>query len=154
MTKKRRSNQAVSEGVDIILLLGITIGLFGFLNYVVFSFSFEPSAPSVNLVGSIENGKIIIEHNGGDSLDGGTEIIITIESTESTTYENSISEISKNIGEWKLIVTNPDKNPDKWNFGESVQLTVDITGDDNIRAIVIDPSTNTLILSAVLQQKI
>ena len=54
MTKKRRSNQAVSEVVGVILLLGITIGLFGFLNYVVFSFSFQPSAPSVNLVGSID----------------------------------------------------------------------------------------------------
>ena len=72
MTKKRRSSQAVSEVVGVILLLGITLGLFGFLNYVVFSFSFQPSAPSVNLVGSIDKAtnKILIEHNGGESLDG------------------------------------------------------------------------------------
>jgi len=51
MTKNRRSNHAVSEVLSVALLLGITIALFGFLNYIVFSFSFEQSAPSVNLVG-------------------------------------------------------------------------------------------------------
>jgi len=137
MTKKRRSSQAVSEVVGVILLLGITIGLFGFLNYVVFSFSFQPSAPSVNLIGSIDktNGIITIEHNGGESLDGKTQIIITI---GNNTYQKSASEL--------LL-------KDTWNFGETVQFPYygDITGS-YIRAIVMDPSTNTLILSAVLQQ--
>jgi len=135
MTKKRRSSKAVSEVVGVILLLGITIGLFGFLNYVVFSFSFQPSAPSVNLVGSIENGKIIIEHNGGEPLDGTTQIIITIGSTTNLPF-SAIEHL------------NDINNDNKWNFGESVQYGP--VPDDYIRVIVIDPSTNSLILSAEL----
>ncbi|VVB60675.1 Uncharacterised protein [uncultured archaeon] len=141
MTKKRRSSQAVSEVLDIVLLLGITIGLFAFLNYIVFSYSFQPSAPSVNLVGSIDktNGIITIEHNGGESLDGKTQIIITIGSD--TTPSNVIDLLSDTNGDGK------------WNFGETVQFPYyGDTTSSYIRAIVIDPSTNTLILSAVLQQ--
>ena len=81
-------NHAVSEVLSVALLLGITIALFGFLNYIVFSFSFEPSAPSVNLIGSISADEtynnVVIEHNGGEPLDGNTEIIITIGSTTNT----------------------------------------------------------------------
>ncbi len=54
MTKKRRSSQAASEVLDIVLLLAITIALFAFLNYIVFSFSFDESSPSVSLIGSID----------------------------------------------------------------------------------------------------
>jgi len=135
MTKKRRSSQAVSEVVGVILLLGITIGLFGFLNYVVFSYSFQPSAPSVNLVGSIENGYIIIEHNGGEPLDGKTQIrLITETSTAEFIAIDHLSNINNN-------------HDDKWNFGETVQL--DYNGV-RTQVIVVDPTTNTLILSAVL----
>ena len=136
MTKKRRSNKAVSEVVGVILLLGITIGLFGFLNYVVFSFSFQPSAPSVNLVGSIDitNHKIIIEHNGGDSLDGTTQIVITIGSTTHPFTANDL--------------VNDLNNDNKWSLGETAQYIYP-SGSTNIRVIVIDTTTNTLILSTV-----
>jgi len=149
MTKKRRSSQAVSEVVDVILLLGITIGLFAFLNYVVFSYSFQPSAPSVNLVGSIDNGYITIEHNGGEPLDKST--IINIESNNAA-YNNqkSISDLLTITSGWNFNNINGDN---KWNFGETVQFgPVSIMNGEYIRAIVIDPSTNTLILSAILQQ--
>ena len=58
MTKKSRSNQAVSEVLDIVLLLGMTIALFAFLNYIVFSYSFDESSPSVSLIGSIDKVKM------------------------------------------------------------------------------------------------
>ena len=147
MTNKRRSNQAVSEVVGVILLLGITIGLFGFLNYVVFSFSFQPSAPSVNLVGSINitNHKIIIEHNGGDSLDGNTDIIVTIGNNPPD--QKSVSYLINHTTSltWNFNKINTDY---KWNLGETVQYIYP-SGSTNIRVIVIDTATNTLILSTV-----
>lgn len=146
MTNKSRSNQAVSEVLDIVLLLGITIALFAFLNYIVFSYSFDESSPSVSLIGSIDkvNNMINIEHNGGESLEGNTNVIITI---ESDVYQNTSRELLRDV--------NDDT---KWNIGEIVQFDYselyspeDIT-DKYIQALVVDLSTNTLILSAVLQQ--
>jgi len=154
MTKKRRQNQAVSEVLATVLLLGITIALFGFLNYVVFSFSFEPSAPSVSLIGSISTDEtfnnITIEHIGGESLDGTTEIIITV---GSMTNKSSVQDIIDGTPDWKLTPLKDDKNPDKWDFGETIQFNsrYDFT-DTYIQASVMDPPTNTLILSVTLQQ--
>lgn len=150
MTNKSRSNQAVSEVLDIVLLLGITIALFAFLNYIVFSYSFDESSPSVSLIGSIDkvNNMINIEHNGGESLEGNTNVIITI---ESDVYQNT---------SWELL---RDVNGDnKWNIGEIVQFDYselyspedieDIMDNLYIKVLVVDLSTNSLVLSGELQQ--
>jgi len=146
MTNKSRSNQAVSEVLDIVLLLGITIALFAFLNYIVFSYSFDESSPSVSLIGSIDkvNNMINIEHNGGESLEGNTNVIITI---ESDVYQNTSRELLRDVN-----------GDNKWNIGEIVQFDYselysheDIT-DMYIQALVVDLSTNSIVLSAELQQ--
>jgi FlaG/FlaF family flagellin (archaellin) len=153
MTKKKRSSHAVSEVLATVLLLGITIALFGFLNYIVFSFSFEPSAPSVNLIGSISADEtynnITIEHNGGESLERSTEIIITV---GSHTNKSSVQDIINGATDWKLNPSKDDKNPNKWDFGETIEFNsqYDFT-DTYIQVSVMDPSTNTLILSVILQ---
>ncbi len=151
MTKKK-ANHAVSEVLSTALLLGITIALFGFLNFIVFSYSFQPSAPSVDLIGSIEKtqNNITIDHEGGESLEGSTKIIITI---GSNTSQTTISDIITGVSGWKLITSSTDKNPDKWDFGEVIQFNshYDLT-DTFIQASVMDPSTNTLLLSVILQR--
>lgn len=154
MTMNRHPNHAVSEILSVVLLLGITIALFGFLNYIVFSFSFDSSPPSVNLIGSISADEtynnIVIEHNGGEPLNGNTEIIITI---GSTTNKSRVREIIDGTTNWELTPMNDDRHPDQWDFGESIQYysPYDFT-DTFIQVAVRDPTTNTLILSTVLQQ--
>jgi flagellin-like protein len=150
----KKSNHAASEVLATVLLLAITIALFGFLNYIVFSFSFEPGAPSVNLIGSIvedqPTSSVTIEHNGGESLDAATEIIITI---GSVTYKETLQDILKGTANWTFVALNDDKNPLTWDFGEIVEF---ISGADlsnsYVKASVRDPSSNTLILSVTLQQ--
>ena len=141
MIKKIRSNQAVSEVIGVVLLLGITISLFTILNFYVFNFSFNPSAPSVSLIGTINkaNNIINIEHNGGESLEGNINVIITI---GSHLYQNTSSEL--------LLDSNADT---KWNFGETVQFhSPELITNKYIRAEVMDPVSNSIILSVVLQQ--
>jgi len=158
MTKKSRSNQAVSEVVDIVLLLGITIALFTFLNYIVFSFPLDESSPSVSLIGSIDkvNNMINIEHNGGELLGSETRIIFNIAGAED---RFTIGEI-KNRDDVKIIKSDGSEeltDDTSWSIGEIVQFdyselySEDIT-DKYIQALVVDPSTNTLVLSAELQQ--
>ena len=153
MTRKT-NHQAASEVLATVLLLGITIVLFGFLNYIVFSFSFEPAAPSVNLIGSITEGQstntIIIEHNGGESLDQTTEIIITI---GSVAYKETLRGILAGTAKWTFIALNDDKNPDTWDFGETVEFSSEVDlADTYVQTSVRNPSSNTLILSVILQQ--
>jgi len=153
MVKNKNVNHAVSEVLGVVLLLGITISLFAFLNFFVNSFSFHQSGPIVSLTGDIDkvNSVINIKNNGGDSLEGTTKIVITI---GTTTYQRNISEILNHVDNWKLFVSNSDKNPELWDFSETVQFSfkgVDITGE-YIQATVVDPIINTLLLSIVLQQ--
>jgi UDP-N-acetylmuramyl pentapeptide phosphotransferase/UDP-N-acetylglucosamine-1-phosphate transferase len=141
MIRKIHSKQAVSEVVGVVLLLGITISLFVILNTFVFQFSFNPSVPSVNLIGTIDktNNMINIRHNGGESLEGNINVLIVI---GSHTYQNSSSDL--------LLDLNADN---KWNFGETVQFhSPELITDKYIRATIVDTNTNTILLSVVLQQ--
>ncbi len=140
MLKKNRSKYAVSEVVGVILLLAMTMMLFAVLNYNVFSFTNVSSIPSVNLIGTIDkdNNLIIIEHSGGDSLEGTTKILVII---GSDTYPSNTSDL--------LIDINNDK---KWNLGEILEFSykkIDIVGKQ-IRVMVMD--SNAVLLSVVLKQ--
>jgi len=141
MIKKLRSKQAVSEVIGVVLLLGVTVTLFAILNFSVFHFSFNPSAPSVNLIGTIDktSNMISIEHIGGESLEGNIDVIITI---GSHVYQNTSSELLR------------DGNADtKWNVGEIVQFrSPELIRGKYIRATIVDPNANTVLLSVVLQQ--
>ncbi len=140
MWKKTRTKKAVSEVISVVLLLGITISLFAFLNYIVFSFSFGESAPSVSLIGSVDtaNNATIIEHYNGDSLRPSTNVIITI---GSFTYQRAAGEL--------LQDTN---NDNLWNIGEKIQFkSMAITPTTYVQVTVVDPETNTIILASVLQ---
>jgi hypothetical protein len=155
MIKMVRSKLAVSEVLGVVLLLGITISLFVVLNLFVSSFSSDHSVPLVSLIGTIdkENKVINIDNNGGDSLEGTTKILITI---GTATNQSTLSEIVNHTHPtlWQLHVMSPDKNPDKWDFGETVQFNftgINITGK-YIQATVVDPNINTILLSVVLQQ--
>jgi flagellin-like protein len=141
MIKKIHSKQGVSEVIGVVLLLGITISLFTILNFYVFNFSFNPSAPSVSIIGTIDkaNNIINIEHSGGESLEGNIKIIITI---GSHSYQNTSSEL--------LLDMNTDT---KWNFGETVRFhSPEPITNKYIRAEVMDPVSNSILLSVVLQQ--
>lgn len=154
MIKNMRSKLAVSEVVGVVLLLGIAISLFAVLNFFVTSFSFHESGPLVSLTGTIDkaNTVINIKNDRGESLEGTTNIIITI---GTTTYQRSIREILNHTDNiWKLLASSTDINPDKWDFSETVQFSfkgIDIT-DKYIQARVVDPITNTILLSIVFQQ--
>lgn len=139
---KNRSSPAVSEIIGVVVLLGITISLFGVLHYFVFSLPYDNSVPPVTLIGTIdkENKTINILHNGGVSLEGNISITISI---GTQMYRNTMGDL--------LLDLNGDY---KWNFGETVQFRftgIDITGK-YVHAMVVDPIANTILVSMVLQQ--
>ena len=140
MKRKIHSKQAVSEVIGVFLLLGITITLFTVLNSNVSQFLLGSTIPLVNLIGTIDqkNNMIYIEHNGGESLEGTTDIIITI---ESTTYRHNASDL--------LIDINNDH---KWNFGETLQFNFTGIPISNKYIGVTVMDSNAILLSVVIQQ--
>ena len=105
--KIRRTDDAVSEIVGTILLLGITISLFSVICGVVLSYPFSPSSPSTNLVGMVEGEYLLIEHRGGKTLELETKVSLTIgdNMSEIITVRDYLNTESKadnlwGIGEW------------------------------------------------------
>ena len=61
----KNSNNAVSELLGTILLLGIAVAIFSVLYLIVLSQSFDTSEPNPTIVATIEDNYIIFEHRGG-----------------------------------------------------------------------------------------
>jgi len=145
--KKRRANQAISEVVGTALLLGIAIGLFAVVQLIVYSYPFEPAPPSVNIVGSINENTIYLEHHGGEAISNKSKIIIFFDSVEFDTFE---------AGQY---LDNEEKSDGFWNIGEIVSYIPinetthnpeDLT-DVKIEITVVDHETNSVIMMGVIQ---
>ena len=146
--KTNRSNLAVSEIVGIALLLGISISLFSIVQTIVFSYPFDPSAPSTNLVGSINQGDILIEHHGGEYIKLESKVIVYIDSVEIDSFTLA-----------DYLDTTSSDSDDFFEIGEIVIYTpidedgnpIDLTGF-LVKVTVIDIVTNSVILDGLIQE--
>lgn len=139
--KNKRRNQAVSEIVGIALLLGISISLFACVQYIVYSYPFDPSPPSINLVASIDQDNILIEHHGGERLSLETQIRILID--ESNQYS---------IIAGDYINSNSSDNDEYWEIGELVVYNpgFELSGK-RIETTIVDKETKSVIMTGLIQ---
>ena len=134
--KNYRKKHAVTEILGTAILLGIAIALFSGIQYVVFSYPFEPSPPSINLVGTVnESNYIIIEHQGGEYISLDAIIIF-----------NNANYIARDY-----LDENTSNNDDYWNIGERVVIPLQ-SEPDRIQVFVVDSETNTIIMSGLLKE--
>lgn len=139
MKHKRTDDEAVSEIVGTILLLGITVSLFSVICGIVLSYPFSPSSPSTNLVGMVEGEYLLIEHRGGKALDLGTKVSLTI--------GDNMSEIII-VGAY---LNNESKEDNRWGIGEwFVYQDSDITGK-KVGIAVVDVESDSVILIETFQ---
>lgn len=139
MKHKRADDEAVSEIVGTILLLGITVSLFSVICGIVLSYPFSPSSPSTNLVGMVEGEYLLIEHRGGKALDLGTKVSLTI--------GDNMSEIIT-VGDY---LNNESKGDNRWGIGEwFVYQDSDITGK-KVGIAVVDVESDSVILIETFQ---
>ena len=141
--KNKRRNQAVSEVVGIVLLLGISISLFAGVQLVVFSYPFEPSPPSLNLVASIDQDNIIIEHQGGERISLDALIRIKLGDLD------HISIIAKDY-----LNQNSSDDDEYWEIGEVIVYDPDLelTGV-RVETSVIDKETNSVVMTGIIQRR-
>ena len=137
--KEKRRNLGVSEIIGTILLLGITVSLFSALQLIVFSGEQQPQSPKTLIGGYLKDGVIVLQNQGGPSLDEQTNIQYQIDSTEYDFYLNSSYFIDDN------------KN-DEWDVGEQFKYPVSINEESYVEVKVIDIKTNRLLFINVLQQ--
>jgi len=139
--KNKRANKAVSEIISVALLLGISIGLFSCVQYIVYSYPYEPSPPSLDLVGSIYGGNISIEHRGGESISLDAQIRILIGSS------NNIL-----INAEDYLDHDSSDNDEYWEIGEIViyNPNIELTGL-RIETIVVDKETSSVVMTGLIQ---
>jgi hypothetical protein len=139
--KNKRANQAASEIVSVTLLLAIAIGLFASVQYIVYSYPYDPSPPSLDLVGSINGGVIYIEHQGGEGILLNAEIRISIGSS------NQISIIAKDY-----LDSNASDDDEYWEIGEIIAYNphLELNGI-RVETTVIDQKTNSIVMNGVIQ---
>ena len=138
--KIRNSNEAVSEILGTVLLLGMAVSLFSLLSFIVLSYPFTPSPPSVNLVGSIDGTNVTIEHYGGDSFDIASNVIVMV------------GGVSKNVNITDFL-DNPNNN-DLWDIGERLVYSVGDVVGEQVEVTVVDTRSSSIIMSGILQEGI
>jgi len=137
--KHKKTDEAVSEIVGTILLLGITVSLFSVICVIVLSYPFSPSSPSTNLVGMVEEDYLLIEHRGGKALELGTKVSLTI--------GDNMSEIIT----VEAHLNNESKEDNRWGIGEwFVYQDSNITGK-KVGIAVVDIESDSVILIETFQ---
>jgi hypothetical protein len=146
MTTKR-GQQAVTAIIGTVMLMAMALSMFAVLNVLVFSIPFHPASPSVSLIGWInESNYIHIEHNGGEPLPPETKIYITIGTTR---YDRTIQDL-------EILLDSTQTG--HLNFGETLIVPPLATPNEylntNIAIVIVDPESNSIIMSGSLQKVI
>ncbi len=137
--KHNRADEAVSEIIGTILLLGITVSLFSVICGIVLSYPFSPSSPSTNLVGMVEEDYLLIEHRGGKALDLGTKVSLTI--------GNNMSEIIT----VEACLNNESKEDNRWDIGEWFVYQNSSMAGKKVGITVVDVESDSVILMETFQ---
>jgi len=136
--KWKKSDGAVSEVIGAILMVGIGVALFSILYFIVMSYPFTPPVPSVDIVGSIEGDSIVLEHRGGDSLDQNATVSFIVGGTR----------ISKTVHD----LLNDSNGNHRWDIGELLVYYNSSMTNLQVEATVIDMDSNSIVMTAVLQE--
>jgi hypothetical protein len=137
--KIKQKNSAVSEVLDTILLLGIAVALFSVLSIVVLSFPFEPSTPSVNIVGFVNGNDIVLEHRGGEDLGLDTAVFITVGGEK----------IQKTVGD---LLRDEFKDNNVWNIGEILDFSSSNIPGNQVTVTIVDTKSNSVVMMGTLQE--
>jgi uncharacterized repeat protein (TIGR01451 family)/flagellin-like protein len=143
---KIRKNKAVSEVFGTILLIMISVSLFSVVYIVFLSIDIDESSLPVNIIGTVSDNNIILEHRGGESLHLKTKIILNLPNGEKDiiTLKN------------EDFLDNNSKNDGRWGFGEKVVYKFNnMTNFSRFTPVditVVDVESNSVIMKGIVQE--
>lgn len=139
----RRKNKGVSAIIGTVLLLGITIVCFAVLNFIIFSFQSQNSSPHANIVGSFKGDTIVLEHNGGESLNPDTLLILYFSNNYSWT--SSTGDLLNDIN-----------NDLYWDIGEQIHINSSVypedVSDSSVTISVVDVESDYVIMTGEIHK--
>ena len=135
------TNEAVSEIVGVMLLLGMTVALFSVLSIIVLSQPSTPSSPSTYLMATIDDNCLLLEHRGGEPLPLETQITLTSDMGMSKTII---------VGESNYL-DEEAKLDNQWGIGEWLVYQDNELVDREITITVIDVRSNSIVLTGLLR---
>ena len=139
-----RNNEAVSEIIGVIFLLGIAISLISVISIQVLSTPGPQDTTSISIIGKIEENRPVFVIQRGEPLGLDTIIFINIAGTQ-----NEYSLDQPFIQEY---IYNQE-----WNIGERIILPpIDfpINETPRVEGTIVDTKTNSIIFRGVLQEGI
>ncbi len=146
MFSNKRKNQAVSEVLGTILLLSISVTIFSIVYTAFFSIQPDTTTPNSNIIGTIDNNTLILEHRGGDPLSLETGVILNLPGETNEYIKIGIEE----------FLDNESKNNCEWNIGERVAYPLNNLSNFNrfnpISITVVDKKSNSVIINGILQE--
>ena len=141
-----KRNSAVSEVLGTILILVISVSSFSAVYAVLFSIQVEPSSPFVNIVGTIEDNTLILEHRGGDSLQLNTNILLNL--PDGSRYQYKVDDLD--------YLNSSYKNDGRWDIGERFVLplnsVVNYSRFEPIDVTTVDVASNSVIMMGTVKE--
>ncbi len=135
-----KSDKAVAEIIGVIMLLAIAVIFVSTLYVNVLSDPGPTPQAEVTIVGKLDQGNIVFQHQWGEALDLDTQIILTLAGQRL----NPIL-----VGD---LLSEHYKIDNVWNIGEQIIYSGrDITGLE-VTATIVDPESDSIILWGVLQE--
>jgi len=144
IVKNIRTNQAISEIIGTMLMLGISVSLFSVVYISVLTVPYSPPTPSVNIICQIGNGNIILSHYGGKALNFDTKIVMRVDG-------QPVDPIL--AGDYLYNDLNGDG---LWNVGEKVVFSYAslVSGGEQIEVNILDTGRNSLVMTGTFQEEI
>lgn len=136
---KKINNSALTEVIGTVLLLAITVALFSVLYLLIMPSTAIDSAPSVNIVGFIDDQTVVFEHHGGNSLN-----------IERITNVIKIGGYRYTIPFEVSYFTDINSN-NQWDIGEKIYFYAGNLSGLHVEGIVIDEASNTALFIGNLQ---
>ncbi|MCK4364871.1 MAG: type IV pilin [Thermoplasmatales archaeon] len=140
-------NNAVSEVFGTLLILVISVSIFTVVYASILSIQIDRATPSVNIIGSIEDNYLVINHLGGKPLDLDTQVILS-QGNGNTTRVNVTD-----------YLTNEQKSNNKWDLGEKIKINLNyldgLDGFERFSSLdltVVDVVSNSAVLMGNVQE--
>ena len=137
----KRTNQAISEIIGTMLLLGISVSLFSVIYISVLTVPYSPPTPSVNIICQIDDGNITLSHYGGKALNFDSKIMLTVDG-------QPVDPIL--AGDYLYNDSNGDG---LWNMGEKVVFSYAslVSGGEQIEVNILDIGSNSLVMTGIME---
>ena len=137
----KRTNQAISEIIGTMLILGISVSLFSVVYISVLTVPYSPPTPSVNIICQIDDGNITLSHYGGKALNFDSKIVLIVDGQP----------VDPMLAGDHLY--NDSNGDGLWSAGEKVVFSYEslVSGGEQIEVNVLDIGSNSLVMTGIME---